>query len=96
MKFATLWSLKESVDLNSLAEAIGRRADYEYPDGVTVEAEFWTSKASPAVIAVLEADDAASLLINTAAWVDKFDVDIFPVSTFEEGMAGLSKHLTTE
>ena len=96
MKFVTLWSLKESVDLAKLAEIIGRRAEYEYPPGIKMVGEYWTSQRSPAVVSILEADDATGLMINYAAWVDVLDVEVFPVNTWEEGLEGLSKHFAGE
>ena len=96
MKFATLWSLKESVDLTKLSEAVGRRADYEFPEGLEIVAEFWTSMSSPAVILIFETDNAASLMINAATWIDVFDVQVFPVNTWQEGLEGLTKHFSGE
>jgi hypothetical protein len=93
MKFVALWSLKEGVDQAKLAEVMGRRAEYKFPTGMNVIAEYWSSRRSPAVVSVFEADDAAALMINTVAWVDALDVDIFPVNTWEEGLDKLSKHL---
>lgn len=96
MKFIALWTLKEDVDQAKLAEAMGRRADYEFPTGIQLLAEYWSSKRSPAVVSIFEADNAAALLINTAIWVDVFYVDVFPVSTWEEGLEGLTRHLAGE
>jgi hypothetical protein len=93
MKFVALWSLKEGVDQLKLMEVLGRRAEYKFPKGIEVIAEYWSSRGSPAVISVFEADDAAALMLNTVAWVDALDADIFPVSTWEEGLKKLTKHL---
>ncbi len=96
MKFVMLGSLKESVDLAKLAEIIRRRAQYEFPPGVSMVGEYWTAQRSPAVVSILEADDATALMINYAAWVDVLDVAIFPVNTWQEGLEGLSKHFAGE
>jgi hypothetical protein len=64
MKFIALWSVKEGVGQAELAEATGRRAEFKFPKGMKLIAEYWSPKDSPAVISVLEADDAASLMIN--------------------------------
>lgn len=96
MKFVALWSLKEGVDQLKLAEVLGRRAEYKFPKGIKVLAEYWSSRRSPAVISVFEADDAAALMLNTVAWVDALDADVFPVSTWEEGLEKLTKHLAGE
>jgi hypothetical protein len=96
MKFVALWSLKAAVDQAKLAEVMSRRSEYKFPTGVNVLAEYWSPRASPAVISVFEADDAAALMINSVAWIDVLDVDIFPVNTWEEGLDRLSKHLAGE
>ena len=96
MKFVALWSLKEGVDQLKLAEVVGRRAEFKFPKGIKLLGEYWSSRASPAVISIFEADDAAALMINTVVWVDALEADVFPVSTFEEGLEKLSKHLAGE
>ena len=96
MKFIGLWSLKASADQKTIAEAMGQRADFEFPKGIKLLAEYWSSKGSPVVVSVFEADDAGALMINTVAWADFFNVDIFPVVTFEEGLESLGEFLTGE
>ena len=96
MKFIALWSLKESVDQMKLMEIMGRRAEFEFPNGIRLIEEYWSSKRSPAVVSIFEADDAAALMMNTVAWVDALSVDIFPVTTWEEGLEKLTKLLAGE
>lgn len=96
MKFIALWNLKEGVDQTKLAEMMGRRAEWQFPKGMKLLAEYWSSKNAPAVISVFEADDAAALMINTVAWIDALEADVFPVTTWEEGLEKLSRHLTGE
>lgn len=96
MKFIALWSLKDDVDQAKLAEMMGRRAEFQFPTGMRLIAEYWSPKKSPAVISIFEADDAAALMVNSVCWIDALDVDIFPVSTWEEGLEKLSKHLAGE
>ncbi len=92
MKFVTLWHLKEHVDLTKLAEVIGRRAEYRFPPGLEPIAEYWTAQQSPAVVLVIEAENAAALMINAATWVDAFTVDVYPANSWEEGLDALGKH----
>jgi uncharacterized protein with GYD domain len=96
MKFVALWSLKDGVDQEDLAESMGRRAEFEFPKGMKVIAEYWTPQGSPAVINILEADDASALMVNSVAWMDVLDVEIFPVVEWEEGLKKLSKHFAGE
>jgi hypothetical protein len=96
MKFIALWSLKDNVDQMKLAEVMGRRAEYEFPTGMTLIAEYWSSKQSPAVVSIFESDDAGALMMHSVTWIDVLDVEIFPVSTWEESLEKLSKHLAGE
>lgn len=96
MKFVALWSLKESVDQIKLMEIMGRRAEFQFPKGISLIAEYWSSKRSPTVVSIFETDDAAALMMNTVAWVDALDVDIFPVTEWEEGLEKLTKLLAGE
>jgi hypothetical protein len=92
MKFIAMWSLKAGVDQTKIAEAVGRRAEHKFPTGMSLIAEYWSAKTSPTVISIFEADNAAALMINSTAWVDVFTVDVFAVTTFEEGLQSLTKH----
>ena len=56
MKFVALWSLKEGVDQAKLAEIMGRRAEHKFPEGMSLIAEYWSSKGSPAVVSIFEED----------------------------------------
>lgn len=96
MKFIALWSLKEGVDQTKLAEIMGRRAEWKFPAGVNLLAEYWSSTNAPAVVSIYEADDAAALTINTVGWIDAMEVDIFPVTTWEEGLEKLGRYLAGE
>ena len=93
MKFVALWSLKESVDQAKMAEIIGRRAGFEFSAGTSPIAEYWSPRSSPVVVSIFEADDAAAMMLNSVAWVDVFDVDVFPVVEWEEGLEKLSRLL---
>ena len=93
MKFVALWSLKEGVDQTKMAEVMARRADFKMPAGVKLIAEYWSPKGSPAVINILEADNAAALLVNSVIWIDILELDIFPVVTWEEGLEFITEHL---
>ena len=95
MKFVILCHLKPSVDQAKLAEAMGRRAEYEFPEGVKVIDEYWSS-SDPAVVGIYEADDAAALMINTVVWMDIFNMQVLPVNTWEEGLEKLTRHLAGE
>ena len=91
MKFVCLFNVKESVTPAKLGETIARRAEYKFPEGIKLIAEYW-SPSQPAVIAIVEAPDATALMMNTINWLDTFDVQVLPVSDYQEGLQKLSKH----
>ncbi|NIN66571.1 MAG: DUF3303 domain-containing protein [Anaerolineae bacterium] len=96
MKFVALWSLKEYVDQEDLAVVMARRAEHEFPKGMKVIGEYWSAQGSPAVISIFECDDASALMLNSVAWLDALDVEIFPVVEWEEGLKKISEHLGGE
>jgi hypothetical protein len=96
MKFVALWSLKEHVAQEELAEMMGRRSDFKFPKGMKLIAEYWSPQASPAVVSIFESDDTSALMVNAVAWSDVMDVEIFPVTEWEEGLKKLSKHFAGE
>ncbi len=96
MKFVALWSLKEDVEQEELAQMMARRAELKFPKGMKLIAEYWSAQGSPAVVDIFEADDASALMVNTVAWMDVLDVEIFPVVEWEEGLKKISEHLAGE
>ena len=84
MRYAIILRAKPTL---TFAAGVPRRMGWNYPDGLKVEAEYWTSTQDPAVFVVAEADSAAPLIAVSAAWDDLFDVTITPCVTAEEGLA---------
>ena len=92
MKFVAFFNLKQDLSPTKLAEVISRRAEYKFPEGLELIAEYWTPMRTPAVIAVFEATDSTVLLANSVAWLDAFEIEkVFPVSNWEEGVKKLPK-----
>ncbi|MGC8875051.1 MAG: DUF3303 domain-containing protein [Chloroflexia bacterium] len=91
MKFVALWSLKEGTDQAKLGEVLRRRARWVFPEGLTLIAEYWSAQTRPAVVSIVEAEDAAALVANSVAWLDAMEVQIFPIVTWEEGLQTLSR-----
>lgn len=71
----------------SFATGVPRRMNWSYPEGLRVEAEYWTATTDPAVVVVADADEMAPLVAVSAAWDDLFDITITPCMTAEEGLA---------
>lgn len=68
-------------------ERIGRRMQWEYPEGIQLVAEYWLQTNDPDVITIFEADSVAPIMVMTAEWGDVFDVTVVPAVTLEEGLA---------
>jgi hypothetical protein len=67
-------------------ERIARRAQWQYPEGVRVVAEYWLQTADPTVISIFEADSVAPIMATLADWGDVFDITVVPAITAEEGL----------
>lgn len=63
-----------------------RRAQWSYPDNVTVVGEYWTASDDAAIVVVFEADDFASILDIGLTWGDGFQITTYPAITAEEGL----------
>lgn len=68
------------------AERIGRRAEWQYPAGIKVIAEYWLQTDGYSVISILETDDNAPIFGLTAQWGDVFNIKVSPALTAEQGL----------
>ena len=73
-------------DAPPMADGVGRRAQYQMPEGTQPVAEYWLQTNDPAVITVFEADNAASIMAMRAVWGDTFDMTFVPAFTLQEGL----------
>lgn len=78
------WNTNASPELRDAA--LARRAGWTYPQGAKMVAEYWLSSGTPAVIAVIEADNFEPLMEMDMDWGDVFNIEIHPATTFEEGL----------
>ena len=67
-------------------ERIARRAQWNYPEGVKLVAEYWLQASDPDVVSIFEADSVAPIMAITAEWGDVFDITVVPAITAEEGL----------
>ncbi len=82
MLFATLLKVRAG----TTKERIARRAQWQYPEGMRVIAEYWLQTTDPAAITISEADSIAPIMAAVAAWDDVFDITVVPAVTAEEGL----------
>ena len=83
MLFVALLEVKGS---NAPAERIARRAEWLYPAGVKVIAEYWLQTDGYSVISIMETDNNADIFAISAEWGDVFNVKVSPAVTAEQGL----------
>ncbi len=91
MLFVTLLKPKAGTS----KERITRRAQWQYPQGMRMVAEYWLQTTDPAVISVCEAESVAPIMVALAEWDDVFDFTVVPAITAEEGLQ-LAKQMIQE
>ena len=81
------------VKAGTLQERLARRAEWQYPEGMRVVAEYWPQGGEYAVITIAEADSALPVLSAIVPWSDVFDFTVTPVVTAEEGLRAAQQML---
>lgn len=91
MKFMVLWNMKEGITADKITEAIRRRAEFNFPEGVELVEEYWTPRERPASVSIVETNDASALMAGSIYWSDYFSVDVFPVEQWQEALKKLAQ-----
>jgi hypothetical protein len=79
-------SWKPGLSREQMDEALIRRSQWQYPEGLTSIGEYWTSSPSLAVLSIFEADSYESIMEVGFFWGDVFDIQTVPATTAEEGL----------
>jgi hypothetical protein len=77
------------VKAGTIGERTTRRAQWQYPEGANVVAEYWLQSTDPAIpncVSIFEVDSIAPVMAAMAAWDDVFDITVVPAVTAEEGL----------
>ncbi len=86
MLFVCMGKFKAS---STTKQRVARRADWKYPAGMAVVAEYWLETSDPALpglIVIAEADDATPMMRAIADWDDHMDLTLVPAITAEQGL----------
>ena len=67
-------------------EALAKRLQWQFPEGMNVVAQYWLVTPDPNVIVIFKTDSKASLMQFQGDWNDYFAITIVPAITAEEGM----------
>lgn len=82
MLFVALMKVRSGTE----QERVARRLQWEVPEGISIQAQYWLHTPDPEVIIILEADNFAAMAQMTSEWNDFYDITIVPAITAEEGM----------
>jgi hypothetical protein len=74
------------VKAGTMQERIVRRAQWEFPEGMNVLAEYWPLGGEYSVITIVEGDSVARMMAAIIAWDDVFDFTITPAVTAKDGL----------
>jgi hypothetical protein len=67
-------------------ERIARRAEWQYPAGIKLIAEYWLQTDGHNIVSIFEAEDNASIFAISAQWGDVFNIKVAPAVTGEQGL----------
>jgi hypothetical protein len=77
-------------------ERSARSTQWQPPEGVNVVGEYWFPTDDPSVVAIVEAEDPATVEAIRLTWDDFFDVAVFPIVTAEEGLEHLRQGMPAQ
>ena len=63
-----------------------RRAQWNYPEGVTLIGEYWPQVEDAAVVSIFETSDHKALMEIGFAWGDAFNIQVSPAVRVEDGL----------
>jgi len=99
MTILGLFYWKPGITHEKVMECLGRRLQYETPEGVHTVFEYWPAGASPdlpAVVGVYEMSDLGPMMETELIWGEYFDIKILPAISAEDGLkmgADIMQHL---
>ncbi|MBV9453803.1 MAG: DUF3303 family protein [Rubrobacter sp.] len=84
-----LFAVVLKVKAGTAKDRVARRAQWQYPEGINVIAEYWLQTNDPSlpnVVSIYEAEEVAPIMASLIEWDDVFDITIVPAITAEEGL----------
>lgn len=86
MDYVALLTFRSSVPSAERDAGLIRRAGWQYPEGITVIAEYWPVASSVQVVSIFSTDSFESVMETVFQWSDIFDIDVHPAVSAEEGL----------
>ena len=66
--------------------ALGRRANWQYPDAVRMIAEYWPMSSDVTVVSIFSTDQIDGIFQFQLEWSDVFDIEVHPAVSAEDGL----------
>lgn len=86
MDYVLLLRWRQGLTRDQRDGALMRRAEWRYPEGIDVVAEYWPATEDPAVVVIARTEDFSSLMEIQFTWGDVFELTAFPAISAEEGL----------
>jgi hypothetical protein len=86
MDYVALLRFRPSVSSAERDAALARRMTWQYPDGVSVIAEYWPMSADVQVVSIFCTDNVATIMEFEFEWSDVFDIDVSPAVSSDDGL----------
>ena len=86
MKYLLQFSWRDGLTQQQRDEVLMKRAQWKYPDGISVHGEYWCAGNNPAVLVVCECAEFKPLMEIGFAWSYAFDISTTPCVTADEGL----------
>ena len=86
MLYVMLLNWRKDLSNEQMDEALIKRAQWQYPEGLKFKGEYWPATQSPAVISVFEASSYEPIMEMQFTWRPYFDITVIPTTTPEEGL----------
>jgi hypothetical protein len=67
-------------------EALMRRAQWQYPQGIKQLGEYWLAGNDPAVLSIFETDNFEPIFELSLTWNDLFDIQATPATEPQAGL----------
>jgi len=84
--YVMLAGWKQGLKREQRDAALMHRAQWEYPEGIDLVAEYWPSAEDPAVVAIFRTDDYSGLMDILFTWGDTFDIRVIPAISADDGI----------
>jgi hypothetical protein len=86
MLFVMILKWQSGLSKEQRDSVLMRRAQWNYPEGVTLIGEYWPQVEDAAVVSIFETNDHKAIMEIGFAWGDAFNIQVAPAVNFEDGL----------